>query len=174
MKALLASQLETSWRLLELHLSGLDDEELLWRPAPIGLHVHESGGDEGWVADWPEREDYDIGPASIAWVTWHIGFWWSMVFDHSFGSGSLRREDVRWPGSADATRAWLSACHDQWVDAVAGVHDDELASAGRTRWPMAGRPFGDVVAWVNVELMKNAAEIGYARFLFAARHAGST
>ena len=28
-------------------------------------------------------------------------------------------------------------------------------------WP------GDVVAWVNMELMKNAAEIGYARFLHA-------
>jgi NADPH-dependent 2,4-dienoyl-CoA reductase/sulfur reductase-like enzyme len=28
-------------------------------------------------------------------------------------------------------------------------------------------PFGDVVAWVNVELTKNAAEIGYARFLYA-------
>ncbi|HMH81922.1 MAG TPA: hypothetical protein VK531_03565 [Gemmatimonadales bacterium] len=30
------------------------------------------------------------------------------------------------------------------------------------------RPFGDVIAWVNVELTKNAAEIGYARFLYAA------
>jgi hypothetical protein len=29
------------------------------------------------------------------------------------------------------------------------------------------RPFGDVIAWVNVELTKNAAEIGYARFLYA-------
>jgi len=26
------------------------------------------------------------------------------------------------------------------------------------------------MAWLNVELMKNAAEIGYCRFLHAARH----
>ena len=39
----------------------------------------------------------------------------------------------------------------------------------RTRWPFQGRPFGDVVAWANVELTKNAAEIGYARFLYAVR-----
>jgi hypothetical protein len=26
-----------------------------------------------------------------------------------------------------------------------------------------------VIAWVNVELTKNAAEIGYARFLYAVR-----
>lgn len=29
------------------------------------------------------------------------------------------------------------------------------------------RPFGDIVAWVNLELMKNAAELGYARFVLA-------
>ena len=34
---------------------------------------------------------------------------------------------------------------------------------------MRDRPLGDVVAWVNLELMKNAAEIGYARFLYAVR-----
>jgi hypothetical protein len=45
--------------------------------------------------------------------------------------------------------------------------DDDLQSTRRTRWPFQSRPFGDVVAWVNVELTKNAAEIGYARFLFA-------
>lgn len=38
-----------------------------------------------------------------------------------------------------------------------------------TRWPFKDRPFADVVAWLNIELAKNAAEIGYARFLYAAR-----
>jgi hypothetical protein len=31
------------------------------------------------------------------------------------------------------------------------------------------RPFVDVVAWANVELMKNAAEIGFGRLLYAVR-----
>ena len=31
--------------------------------------------------------------------------------------------------------------------------------------------FSDLAGWLNVELMKNAAEIGYARFLFAVRPA---
>ncbi len=38
-----------------------------------------------------------------------------------------------------------------------------------TRWPFTDRPFADVVAWVSLELTKNAAEIGYVRFLHAAR-----
>jgi hypothetical protein len=46
-------------------------------------------------------------------------FWWSMLLDHSFRAGALKREDV---------------------------------------------------AWANVELVKNASEIGYARFLYAGRH----
>jgi hypothetical protein len=44
-----------------------------------------------------------------------------------------------------------------------------VRASERTRWPCCNRPFGDVVAWVNVELTKSAAEIGYARFLYAVR-----
>jgi hypothetical protein len=47
------------------------------------------------------------------------------------------------------------------------ITDEDLRSTQRTRWPFQDRPFGDVIAWVNVEFTKNAAEIGYARFLYA-------
>lgn len=49
------------------------------------------------------------------------------------------------------------------------VTDDDMRSQERTRWPFKDRPFGDVIAWVNVELTKNAAEIGYVRFLYGVR-----
>jgi len=44
-------------------------------------------------------------------------------------------------------------------------------SGGDARYsaPFQARPFGAVVSWVNIELTQNAAEIGYARFLYAAR-----
>jgi len=164
----LLGQLEISWALATYHLEGLGTDECLWRPAPKGLHVHVTG-DGRWVADWPEREGYDIGPPSIAWITWHIGFWWSMVHDHSFGRAVLRREDVTWPGDAAEMRAWLGRLHDEWRARIESLHDDDLRSSARTRWPIQDRPFGDVVAWANVELMKNAAEIGYARFLHGVR-----
>ncbi len=161
----LLRQLEISWALTSYHLDGLSTEECLWRPAREGLHVHR--GDDGtWRADWPDREGYDLGPPSIAWITWHVGFWWSMTLDHAFGAGTLAREDVTWPGDADAVRAWLSRLHDEWRARIEALDDDALRSPARTRWPIQDRPFGDVVAWANVELMKNAAELGYARFLF--------
>jgi hypothetical protein len=164
----LTRQFETAWKLTSLHLENLTTAECLWRPAPQGLHVHQSAGGQ-WRADWPESEGYDIGPPSIAWLTWHVGFWWSMVLDHSFHSAALSREQVLWPGSADGVRAWLGRLRGEWWAALEQLTDDDLRSAQRTRWPFQGRPFGDVVAWVNVELTKNAAEIGYARFLYAVR-----
>src|SRR5256885_10571252 len=78
----LLRQFETAWRLTSFHLDGLATEECVWRPAREGLHVHR-GPDGRWRADWPDREGYDLGPPSIAWLTWHLGFWWSMVLDHS-------------------------------------------------------------------------------------------
>lgn len=57
-----------------------------------------------------------------------------------------------------------------WRPGRNGLHVQQDADGKwreRTRWPFRDRPFGDVVAWVNVELTKNAAEIGYARFLYA-------
>lgn len=164
----LSRQFETAWKLTSFHLDGLTTEECLWRPAPRGLHVHRNPAGE-WRADWPDREDYDIGPASIAWTTWHIAFWWSMVLDHSFGGGTLAREGVQWPGSADEVRKRLGQLNERWSAVLAQVTDADLRSTQRTHWPFQDRPFGDVVAWVNIELTKNASEIGYARFLYAAR-----
>ncbi|HEX5387723.1 MAG TPA: hypothetical protein VFW66_13550, partial [Gemmatimonadales bacterium] len=55
-----------------------------------------------------------------------------------------------------------------WRVVLDRITAEDLQSTRRTRWPFQDRPFGDVVAWVNVELTKNAAELGYARFLFSA------
>ena len=164
----LTRQFDTAWKLASFHLEGLTTEQCLWRPAAAGLHVHRKM-DGRWLADWPDRETYDLGPPSIAWLTWHIGFWWSMAIDHSFGPGALSREHVSWPGTADGVRALLGSLQRQWLSSLGSLGDGELQSTERTRWPFRDRPFGDVVAWVNVELTKNAAEIGYARFLYAVR-----
>jgi len=169
-RALALDQLRISWSLLEYHLGDISTEECLWRPATRGLHVAERP--DGWVADWPDTESYALGPPSIAWLTWHIGFWWSMVLDHSFGDAKLQREDVRWPGTATAAVEWIRRLHEEWLYHLSELADAEFMSVERCRWPLSGRPFIEIVLWLNVELMKNAAEIGYCRFLYGAREAG--
>jgi hypothetical protein len=161
----LARQFDMAWRLTTYHLDSLTTEECLWRPGPRGLHVHRQA-DGTWRADWPEHEGYDLGPSSIAWLTWHLGFWWAMALDHNFGSATLRREDVAWPGDAAAVRAWMVALQGRWQAVLSASTDAQLAAAERVRWPFEGRPLGDLFAWANTELTKSAAEIGYARFLY--------
>ncbi len=163
----LRRQFDLASRLAHFHLDTLTTEECLWRPARVGPHVHQRA-DGRWIADWPEREDYDIGPASIAWFTWHIGFWWSMLLDHSFGAGNLDRASVYWPGDAEAARIWIGDLELKWLAHLTELSEDDLQSTALTQWPFKGRPFFDVIAWATVELTKNAAEIGYGRFLYAA------
>ncbi len=165
-KSYLIRQFEIASKLSDLHLDGLATKECLWRPANKGLHVRQAV-DGKWRADWPDHEGYDLGPPSIAWLTWHLGFWWSMVLNHSFGDASLSRENVMWPGNADNVREWIGGLRGEWRVVLEQITDDDLRSAQRTRWPFQDRPFGDVMAWVNIELTKNAAEIGYARFLYS-------
>lgn len=163
----LLRQLDIAWALTEYHLTGLGTEECLWRPASRGLHVDQREGT--WVADWPEQEGYDLGPSSIAWITWHMVFWWSSVLDHSFGAGTLTREDVHWPGSAEAVKSRLTELHGEWRKQLERLDDADLRGTSRTRWPFQDKPFMDVVGWLNIELTKNAAELGYVRFLHGAR-----
>jgi hypothetical protein len=165
----LLRQFDIAWRLASYHLDGLTTEECLWRPAAAGLHVWR-GADGAWRADWPDREDYDLGPPSIAWTTWHIGFWWSTALDRSFGEGTLEREQIVWPGTAEDVRGWIDGLHGRWQARIERLDDAELRAHERTRWPFRNRPFADVIAWATVELTKNAAEIGYGRFLYAVRN----
>ncbi|MCK6586627.1 MAG: DinB family protein [Polyangiaceae bacterium] len=165
-RSVLTRQFDIAWALTGYHLQNLSTAECLWRPAAAGPHIHQDA--EGrWRADWPEHEGYDLGPASIGWLTWHLGFWWSMVIDHCYGEGTLTKELVHWPGGADEVRSSINGLQEEWRRRLDELTEDDLLSTARTRWPLENRPFVDIVAWVNVELMKNAAEIGYARFLYA-------
>ena len=160
--AILEQQLHLTWSLANQVLQDMTDTEALWTPADDSYTVRDETP-SGWVADWHEPEPSPAPPASIAWLLWHVTWWWSMVIDHSFGGGTLRRQDVLWPG-AEASLRELTELHDRWVELLAELTDDDLGDNGRTRWPYTdGRAFGHVVAWVNVELTKNVAEIGLTR-----------
>lgn len=164
----LVRQFDIAWALTAYHLNGLTTEECLWRPNEKGLHVHQLAS-KTWQADWPESEGYEIGPPSIAWLTWHMVFWWSSVIDHSFGSGKLSRASVEWPGSADAVKTAIVDLQAEWRAHLSQLDDAALRETSRTKWPFRDKPFADVVSWLNIELTKNAAELGYARFLYGVR-----
>lgn len=158
-------QLDISWQLFMYHMKDLSDEEALWCKNPNGLQIRRFG--EAWKADWPETEDYSIGISSIAWTMWHITFWWRSTIDYSFGKGTLKRENILWPGSVELALKEISILHDEWIRLISEMSDEQLQSTKYTKWPMSDTNFYKVVLWLNVELMKNAAEIGCGRFIYA-------
>ncbi|MDR0392248.1 MAG: DinB family protein [Planctomycetaceae bacterium] len=161
------NQFDIAWSLLEIHLNELGDEECLWKPSTRGLGVEKKY--EQWHPDLPESEGYKIGPPNIAWLTWHIIFWWSMVLDYSFGNGTLKQEDIFWSGSMIDTKNTIIQLYKNWNDKLTTLSDEDFVSIERTKWPLENKPFYELAAWLNLELMKNAAEIGYCRFLYATR-----
>lgn len=154
-------------QLLDYHLTDLTEDEYHWRPTSPGLHITEQSGI--WLPDWPTSEGYDIGPPSSAWLLWHMTYWWSMVFDYTFGQATLQREEIPAAGTVTAAKERLLLQRNQWEVAVRELPPEAWLDTERTRWPFADQSFADLAAWLNLELMKNASELGYSRFIFAVR-----
>ncbi|GAA2713373.1 DinB family protein [Micromonospora olivasterospora] len=106
---------------------------------------------------------------TIAWLTWHIGWWWSVATDHAEGRPARQRTEVGWPGEG-ATVGWLRDLRAGWLAYLDRLTDADLDAAASFPWPAdSGHPVAHLLGWVNAELMKNAAEIGQLRLLRAAQ-----
>lgn len=101
-----------------------------------------------------------------------MDFWWTLVRQDGFTDPDAVRAGLTWPGDAERACARIAAHAAAWRTTLEGLDDAALASAERTRFPFRDRPFAEVAAWLNVELIKNGAEIGYARFLHGVRRDG--
>lgn len=158
-------QLDMTWQLFQYHINGLGDEECYWCKTPQGLNVCKVGDD--WVPDWPDTEEYCIGPASIAWILWHILYWWQSTLSASFKGKKLAKEDVAWPGNIQVAIEKITECHDVWIEKLSSMMEAEFESTEKCCWPFENENFVRLALWLNNEFMKNVAEIGAARFLYA-------
>lgn len=165
-RTLLLEQFDIAWALAWYHLEGLTTEECLWEPAVSCIHVRRV--DDGrWRPDWPESESYEIGPPSIAWTTWHICYWWTKAITHLEGQAPIEADDVSWPGDAEKIRAAIQALRGRWRSLIESYGEAALQKRRENSWPIPNSAPDSIAAWLNVELMKNAAEIGTMRFLYA-------
>ena len=155
-------QFDLTWSLLDLHLSGLTEDEVLWEPAP-GVWTVRRQPDGRWLPDWVEPEPDPPPSSSIAWITWHVLWWWGEAIASLAGEPVPAREDVTWPGSAAASVAAIRALRERWLELVPVLDPEREAP-----YPWRDRPdrtVGHTIAWVNAELMKNTAEIGQLRMI---------
>ncbi|MER7346438.1 DinB family protein [Streptomyces aurantiacus] len=171
-RVLLRRQFELTWALFEYHLERLSYEDFLWEPAAHTWTLRRPADGGAWAPDWADTEPDPVPVPTIAWLSWHIGWWWGVTLDHAQGRPPRDRADVAWPGPGEPAVARLRALHDEWLTVLDGLTDAGLDAPAPFPWPAgADGPryaVADMAAWVNAELMKNAAEIGQLRMLRAA------
>ncbi|MET8569468.1 DinB family protein [Streptomyces sp. NPDC004783] len=165
---LLRWQFDLTWSLFEHHLERLGPDDFLWEPAALCWTVRRSE-DGAWVPDWAETEPDPVPVPTIGWLSWHIGWWWSVAADHVHGRAPRERGDITWPGAGRPAVEWLRRLRADWLEALDRLTDDELEPSAPFPWQDDPRhTVAHMLAWVNAELMKNAAEIGQLRLQRAA------
>ena len=163
-------QFDLTWSLLDGHLDALRDEDCLWDPAQLCWTVREVAPGI-WLPDWAEPEPDPAPAATIGWFTWHIGWWWTETLAHVAGDRPPARTEIRWPGSASGTVAWLRGLKERWIGVLDRLAEADLDAVAPYPWQdQQDRTVAHMIGWVNAELMKNTAEIGQLRFLRIARN----
>ncbi|WP_208113047.1 DinB family protein [Actinorugispora endophytica] len=161
-------QFDLTWSLFEFHLERLEPEDFLWEPVPYCWTLRR-GADGEWAPDWAETEPDPVPVPTIAWVGWHIGWWWTTTIDHARGRTPPDRTEVGWPGGGPAAVEWLRGLRARWLEVLDGLSDADLDAPAPFPWQDdPDKTVAHMLAWVNAELMKNAAEIGQLRLLRAA------
>ncbi|MEV4842468.1 DinB family protein [Micromonospora matsumotoense] len=164
---LLRWQFDLTWSLFGYHLERVEPADLLWEPVPHCWTVRRDA--DGWVPDWADTEPDPIPVPTIGWLTWHIGWWWTVAIDHAQGRTPRERTEIGWPGDRDRTVAWLGDLRTAWVAVCDQLSDADLDATAPFPWrDDPAHTVAHMIAWVNAELMKNVAEIGQLRLL---RHA---
>lgn len=81
----------------------------------------------------------------------------------------LNKEDIRWSGNIQEITATISKFKDDWLSQLDALSDEELQSTQYTKWAFEELSFFQLAGWLNLELMKNASEIGSVRFMFGSK-----
>ncbi|WP_326562776.1 DinB family protein [Micromonospora sp. NBC_01796] len=165
---LLRWQFDLTWSLFEYHLERLEPADFLWEPAAHCWTVRPTI-DGGWVPDWADSVPDPIPVPTIGWLTWHIGWWWTTAIGHARGDTPPDRAAIHWPGAGEPTVTWLRELRTEWLAVLDGLTEADLDHTAPFPWQHdPEHTLAHMLAWLNAELMKNAAEIGQLRLLRAA------
>ena len=120
-------QFSMTWSLADIHLSRLTDAQCRWLPDESSWTVHLQ--DDGrWLADWTEPEPASPAPPSIAWLTWHMTWWWAGALRAVRGESRIAPTSAVWAGDAEVAAREIRDLAKQWIDLL-----DHLGrGAGRT------------------------------------------
>lgn len=128
----------------------IDDAAAYWEPSPDCITVRQVDG--RLVADWPDESAEVLPETTVAWLLWHIEWWWSNTLVVCHGGSPVAPADHDWSGSVNR----IQALRDEWAGLLETT-DPETVVVGLMPDPT---PLWEVAGWVNFELTKNVSEIG--------------
>lgn len=132
MIAELRRQFELAWALTDLHLTALAEADFRWEPAEVCWTVRQDATGR-WRADFAEVEPDPVPVPTIAWLTWHIDYWWSAAIAAIQGLPLRSPDDVTWPGDGAAAVERVRTLARRWREALAGWMFSVSASLRRSR-----------------------------------------
>jgi hypothetical protein len=149
-RVLLQRQLDIMWRFAtDFIIDQIDLELALWEPSTHVCTVHQTG--DGWSADWLDEDKGPLPDATIAWLLWHIEWWWNDTVALVSCQPGIEPSDHRWSGGTDgivlAKKVWDEVLAEADLDGLVAWHLPEP------------QPIWFIAAWVNTEVTKNLAEI---------------
>ena len=165
------SAFDLVWGRVRDRLSGLDQEEYFWEPAPGCWSVRERDGT--WVVDRVHPEPQPPPVTTIAWRLWHIASDCLAGYTaRGLGPWPLGVQGRDWYGEVGQA---LAATDTAWAAFRSGL--DDLGEDGMWRrlgpdWgPYAEDTWADLALHALDEVAHHGAEIGLLRDLHAARRA---
>lgn len=155
---LIQSQFEVIWKLSQRILPKLTNDDYFWEPV-LGSWSMRKNPKRGWKVDITIPEPEPAPTTTIAWLTWHIQWWWSSFFAVYDKNKPIEISEVVWPGNASEMNTMLDELHGRHETLLASMNEAALSEMFEFPW-QEPRQFRFALGWVNIELMKNVAEIG--------------
>jgi hypothetical protein len=179
--SLVIGQLEYYWNVhLRPRLDGLTDEEFFWEPTGGGWSLRR-GPDGAMALDGDGVPEPDPAPVTtIAWRLVHVAVGcFHTRASTFFGDGSVpaeatmadpRHRPATLPASAVEGLELLDRSYAWWVDGIADLSDEELATPLGPRGGFYSEdPMAALIVHLNRETMHHGAEMCLLRDLYRAR-----
>ena len=164
--------LDETWTQFDRRMSGLDQIEYLWEPAPGCWSVRGAGDGIAGVADWADPNPDPAPVTTIAWRMWHIAVDCLDSYSRQrFDSRGTGLDGTDWVLDVVEARALLGrAWHDFRTPIVEGGPEQLARPLGPGWGPYSEHSTLALVLHVQREFTHHAAEIALLRDLYLAKH----
>ncbi len=161
------------WGRLMHRIEGLTDEEYRWEPVAAcwSLRQDDSGA---WRIEGSVGDTSSPMPTPVTTIAWRLGHLAGVALggfaDRWFGSGTLRIEDIEFPGAAAGVPSFCEENYRRWREGIASIEEGQWWEPLGASWGIwAEANHVDLAIHVFDEVVHHGAEVGLLRDLYPRR-----